>query len=48
MSEEILYVSQATHWPIRQILYAGSQIVLVESITDIKTTVGLTQNDFPF
>ncbi len=48
VSEEIMYMSQATHWPIRQILYAGSQIVLDESITDLKTNVGLTQNDFPF
>lgn len=48
VTEEILYMSQATHWPIRQILYAGSQIVLDESITDLKTNTGLTQNDFPF
>jgi outer membrane lipoprotein-sorting protein len=48
LTEEILYMSQETHWPIRQILYAGSQIVLDESITDLKTNVGLTQNDFPF
>jgi len=48
VSEEILYLSQETHWPIRQILYAGSQIVLDETITDLKTNTGLTQNDFPF
>ncbi len=48
VSQEILYLSQETHWPIRQILYAGSQIVLDETITDLKTNTGLTQNDFPF
>ncbi len=48
ISEEIMYLSQTTHWPIRQILYAGSQIVLDQSITELKTNTGLTQNDFPF
>ena len=48
ISEQILYLSQETHWPIRQILYSGSQIVLDQSITDLKTNVGLTQKDFPF
>lgn len=48
VSEQIMYFSQETHWPVRQILYAGDQIVLDESITDIKTNVGLTQSDFPF
>lgn len=48
VSQQILYLSQETHWPIRQILYAGSQIVLDESVTDLKTNVGLTQSDFPF
>lgn len=48
VSKQVLYLSQETHWPIRQILYAGDQIVLDESITDIKTNTGLTQSDFPF
>jgi outer membrane lipoprotein-sorting protein len=48
VSEQILYLSQETHWPIRQILYAGDQIVLDESISDLKTNTGLTQSDFPF
>ena len=48
VTQQILYLSQETHWPIRQILYAGTQIVLDESITDLKTNVGLTQSDFPF
>jgi hypothetical protein len=48
ITDQILYLSKATHWPVRQILYQGSQIVLDENITDLKTNVGLTQADFPF
>lgn len=48
VSEQILYLSKETHWPVRQILYSGSQIVLDESIADLKTNTGLTQADFPF
>jgi outer membrane lipoprotein-sorting protein len=48
ISDQILYVSKETHWPVRQIMYAGSQIVLDENVTDLKTNVGLTQSDFPF
>ncbi|HEY5426461.1 MAG TPA: hypothetical protein VIJ77_07920 [Candidatus Tumulicola sp.] len=48
ITEQILYLSQETHWPIRQVLYSGADIVLDQSITDLKTNVGLTQNDFPF
>ena len=48
VSEQVLYLSKETHWPVRQILYSGSQIVLDESITDLKTNTGLTQADFPF
>lgn len=48
VTEEVLYLSKETHWPIRQIMYAGSQIVLDETVGDLKTNVGLTQSDFPF
>jgi outer membrane lipoprotein-sorting protein len=48
ISDQILYLSKETHWPVRQILYSGSQIVLDENVTDLKTNVGLTQADFPF
>lgn len=46
ISEQKLYLSQVTHFPVRQILYSGDQIVLDQSITDLKTNVGLTQKDF--
>lgn len=48
ISEQIAYFSKSTHWPIRQIMYSGSQIVLDESVNDLKTNVGLTKADFPF
>ncbi len=48
VSEQILYLSKETHWPVRQIMYSGSQIVLDESVSDLKTNTGLTQADFPF
>jgi outer membrane lipoprotein-sorting protein len=48
ITDQILYLSKATHWPIRQIMYSGSQIVLDESVNDLKTNVGLTKSDFPF
>lgn len=48
VTEQVLYLSRETHWPLRQIMYEGSQIVLDETVSDLKTNVGLTQADFPF
>lgn len=48
VSKQILYLSKETRWPIRQILYSGSQIVLDETVENLKTNTGLTQADFPF
>jgi outer membrane lipoprotein-sorting protein len=48
ISDQILYLSKETHWPVRQIMYSGSQIVLDENVDDLKTDVGLKQSDFPF
>jgi hypothetical protein len=48
ITEQILYLSKETHWPIRQIMYSGSRIVLDESVNDLKMNVGLTRSDFPF
>ena len=43
-----LYLSNATHLPVRNILYNGGTTILDQSFNDVKTNVGLTQNDFPF
>ena len=48
VTERKLYLSQETHWPLRQIVYAGDTAVLDQSFTDFKTNTGLTQSDFPF
>lgn len=48
ITEMVLYLSQATHMPMRQMLSVGSQVVLDQSFTDIKTNVGLKPSDFPF
>lgn len=48
ISEQIAYFSKSTHWPIRQIMYSGSQIVMDETVNDLKTDVGLTKDDFPY
>jgi hypothetical protein len=48
ITEQVVYFSRSTHWPIRQIMYSGPQIVLDESVTDLKTNVGLKKSDFPF
>jgi len=48
ISEQVLYLSKETHWPIRQIMYSGSLVVLDESVNDLKINVGLSQSDFPF
>ncbi len=48
VTEQILYLSKDTHWPIREIMYDGSQVVVDETVGDLKTNTGLTQADFPF
>jgi outer membrane lipoprotein-sorting protein len=48
VSEQRLYLSQATHFPLREIFNAGDQVVLDQSFTDYNLNPGLTQNDFPF
>jgi outer membrane lipoprotein-sorting protein len=48
ITKQVLYIDKSTHWPMRQLLYVGNQIVLDQTFYDIKTNVGLTQSDFPF
>jgi len=43
-----LYLSNATHLPVRNILYNGGTVILDQSFNNVKTNVGLSQNDFPF
>jgi outer membrane lipoprotein-sorting protein len=48
ISEQKIWLSQQTHWPLRQIYYAGTTVVLDQSFTDYNLNANLTQNDFPF
>ena len=48
ITEQLLYLSQETHFPVRQILYQDKTIVLDQTFADIKTNNGLSQNDFPY
>lgn len=43
-----IYLSQQTHFPLRQILYEGDKVVLDQSFTDWNLNANLSQNDFPF
>jgi outer membrane lipoprotein-sorting protein len=48
VSEQRLYLSQDTHWPLREIFYAGTTVVLDQTFTDYNLDAKLTSNDFPF
>jgi hypothetical protein len=48
ITRQIMYLSQATHWPVREIMFVGDQVVLDQSVSDLKVNPGLTENDFPF
>ncbi len=48
ISEQRLYLSQKTHFPVRQILFAGSTVVLDQSFLNWNLDAHLSQGDFPF
>ncbi len=48
VTRQILYLSKSTHFPVRQLLYAGDTVVLDQTFYDVHTNVGLTQANFPF
>ncbi len=48
ISLQKIYLSQQTHFPLRQILYEGDKIVLDQSFTDWNLNANLSQSDFPF
>ena len=48
ITEQVLWIDRATHWPVRQVVYAGSIIVIDDAFSDIHTNVGLKPSDFPF
>ncbi len=42
----VLYLSNASHLPVKRQVYAGSVPVLTALFTDLKTNIGLKQDDF--
>lgn len=46
ITEIVIYFSKTTHWPVREISYAGSTIVVDQSVLDLKTNTGLKPSDF--
>lgn len=48
ISLQKIYLSQKTHFPLRQLLYAGDKVVLDQSFTNWNLDAHLSQNDFPF
>jgi outer membrane lipoprotein-sorting protein len=48
ISEQKIYLAQDTHFPVRQTLYSGDQVVLDQTFTDWNFDPKLTENDFPF
>lgn len=43
-----IYLNKQTHFPVRQVRWAGDKIVADESFLDLKTNVGLADSEFPF
>lgn len=43
-----IFLSKSTHFPVRQIRYAGERTVAQTDFSEIKTNAGLTDADFPF
>ena len=46
ITELIIYFDHATHWPVREISYAGTSPIVDQSIVELKTNTGLKQSDF--
>lgn len=43
-----IYLNKQTHFPVRQVRWAGDKIVADETFLDLKTNVGLADSEFPF
>lgn len=48
ITDKKIYFSQSTHFPVREIVYAGTVKVLDQSFTDWNLDAKLSQGDFPF
>jgi outer membrane lipoprotein-sorting protein len=48
VSRVVLYLSKATHLPVRRDQFTGDALVKSETFSNMKTNVGLKDSDFPF
>lgn len=48
VTEQVMYIDRNTHWPVRQLIYVGSLVVIDQRFTDFQANVGLKPSDFPF
>jgi outer membrane lipoprotein-sorting protein len=48
ITEMELWLNHATHWPVRQILHAGSVVAVDQDFSAIQVNTGLKPSDFPF
>jgi len=48
VTREVLYLSKTTHLPLRREQYVGDAVVKTETVSNLKTNVGLQPSDFPF
>ena len=46
VTKDVVYLSKATHLPVRRVRYAGDAIVKQEDFTDVKLNPGLKDSDF--
>lgn len=48
VTRAVLYLSKATHFPLRQLRYQADTVVTDETWTDLALNTGLKDSDFPF
>ncbi|GAC1425527.1 MAG: hypothetical protein NVSMB5_19870 [Candidatus Velthaea sp.] len=48
VTREVLYLSKTAHLPVRRDRFAGDTLVKTETVSNVKTNVGLKAGDFPF
>ena len=48
ITRDELYLSRASHFPVRRVRYEGEKIVKDESFSGLKINPGLKDSDFPF
>ena len=45
-TKRVIYLSRATHLPVRRVTYAGDSVVAVEDFSNVNTAANLKESDF--